>query len=93
MDFVQIFSIVLLVFSIKHIIIVLTVKINAIQKPPQIGAAQTDEKEFYYWKTAIHIPSALILNTNKIKEKICAEIQYKPVKNSYEIVGLIFSKF
>ena len=48
MDFVQIFSIVLLVFSIKHIIIVLTVKINAIQKPPQIGAAQTDEKEFYY---------------------------------------------
>ena len=37
--------------------------------------------------------SYFILNTNKIKEKICAEIQYKPVKNSYEIVGLIFSKF
>ena len=37
--------------------------------------------------------SALILNTNKIQEKICAEILYKPVKNSYGIVGLIFSKF
>ena len=35
----------------------------------------------------------LILNTNKIQEKICAEIPYKPVKNSYKIVGLIFSKF
>ncbi len=35
----------------------------------------------------------VILNTNKIQEKICAEILYKPVKNSYEIVGLIFSKF
>ena len=35
----------------------------------------------------------IILNTNKIQEKICAEIQYKPVKNSYEIVGLIFSRF
>ncbi len=35
----------------------------------------------------------IILNINKINEKICAEIQYKPVKNSYEIVGLIFSKF
>ena len=35
----------------------------------------------------------LILNTNKIQEKICAEIPYKPVKNSYEIIGLIFSKF
>ena len=35
----------------------------------------------------------LILNTNKIQEKICAEILYKPVKNSYEIVGLIFFKF
>ena len=34
----------------------------------------------------------LILNTNKIQEKICAEIPYKPVKNSYKIVGLIFSK-
>ncbi len=29
----------------------------------------------------------------KNKEKICAEIQYKPVFNSYKIVGLIFSKF
>ena len=27
------------------------------------------------------------------RQKICAEILYKPVKNSYEIVGLIFSKF
>ena len=35
----------------------------------------------------------LILNTNKIQEKICAEILYKPVKDSYKIVGLIFSKF
>ena len=35
----------------------------------------------------------IILNTNKIQEKICAEIQYKPVFNSYKIVGLIFSKF
>ncbi len=35
----------------------------------------------------------VILNTNKIQEKICAEILYKPVFNSYEIVGLIFSKF
>ena len=35
----------------------------------------------------------VILNTNKIQEKICAEILYKPVKNSYEIIGLIFSKF
>ena len=35
----------------------------------------------------------IILNINKINEKICAEIQYKPVKNSYGIVGLIFSKF
>ncbi len=32
-------------------------------------------------------------NTNKIQEKICAEILYKPVKNSYKIIGLIFSKF
>ena len=31
----------------------------------------------------------LILNTNKIQGKICAEIQYKPVFNSCEIVGLI----
>ena len=37
--------------------------------------------------------SCIILNTNKIQEKIYAEIQYKPVKNSYEIVGLIFSRF
>ena len=36
---------------------------------------------------------SIILNTNKIQEKICAEIQYKTVKNSYEIIGLIFSKF
>ncbi len=35
----------------------------------------------------------IILNTNKIQEKICAEIQYKPVKNSCGIIGLIFSKF
>ncbi len=35
----------------------------------------------------------IILNTNKIKEKICAEIAYKPVFNSHKIVGLIFSKF
>ena len=35
----------------------------------------------------------IILNTNKIQEKICAEIAYKPVFNSYEIVGLIFSIF
>ena len=35
----------------------------------------------------------IILNTNKIQEKICAEIPYKPIKNSYKIVGLIFSKF
>ena len=35
----------------------------------------------------------VILNTNKIQEKICAEILYKPVFNSYEIIGLIFSKF
>ena len=35
----------------------------------------------------------IIPNTNKIQEKICAEIQYKPVKNSCEIVDLIFSKF
>ncbi len=35
----------------------------------------------------------VILNTKKIKEKICAEIAYKPVFNSYKIVGLIFSKF
>ena len=41
-----------------------------------------------------HIISVIsILNTNKIQEKICAEILYKPVKNSYEIIGLIFSKF
>ena len=36
---------------------------------------------------------SLILNNKKIKEKICAEIQYKPVFNSYEIVGLIIFKF
>ena len=36
---------------------------------------------------------AIMLNTNKIKEKICAEIAYKAVFNSYKIVGLIFSKF
>ena len=35
----------------------------------------------------------IILNTNKIQEKICAEILYKPVFNSYKIVGLIFFKF
>ena len=35
----------------------------------------------------------IILNTNKIQEKICAEITYKPVFNSYKIVGLIFSEF
>ena len=35
----------------------------------------------------------VILNTNKIQEKICAKIQYKPVFNSYKIVGLIFFKF
>ncbi len=35
----------------------------------------------------------LILNTNKIQEKIRAVILYKPVKNSYEIIGLIFPKF
>ena len=35
----------------------------------------------------------VILNTNKKREKICAEIQYKTVFNSYEIVGLIFSIF
>ena len=35
----------------------------------------------------------IIPNTNKIQEKICAEIQYKPVKNSCEIVGLIFPNF
>ncbi len=29
----------------------------------------------------------------KNKEKICAEITYKPVFNSYKIVGLIFSEF
>ncbi len=39
------------------------------------------------------ITMTIILNTNKIQEKICAEIQYKPVFNSYKIVGLIFSKF
>ena len=37
--------------------------------------------------------NGVILNTNKIQEKICAEIQYKPAFNSYEIIGLIFSKF
>ena len=36
---------------------------------------------------------SLILNTNKIQEKICAEILYKPVFNSYKIIGLIFYKF
>ena len=36
---------------------------------------------------------SLILNTNKIQEKICAEFLYKPVFNSYKIIGLIFSKF
>ncbi len=35
----------------------------------------------------------IIPNTNKIQEKICAEIQYKPVKNSCGIVCLIFSNF
>ncbi|MGN0609294.1 MAG: hypothetical protein ACI4J6_08805, partial [Oscillospiraceae bacterium] len=37
--------------------------------------------------------AAVILNTNKKREKICAEIQYKTVFNSYKIVGLIFSIF
>ena len=37
--------------------------------------------------------NSIILNTNNIQEKICAEILYKPVKNSNEIIGLIFSKF
>ena len=37
--------------------------------------------------------SIIILNTNKIQKKICAEIQYKPVFNSCEIIGLIFFKF
>ena len=37
--------------------------------------------------------TTVILNTNKIQEKICAEILYKPVFNSYEIIGLIFFKF
>ncbi len=35
----------------------------------------------------------VILNTNKIKEKFCTEIEYKPVFNSCKIVGLIFSEF
>ena len=35
----------------------------------------------------------IISNTNKIQEKICAEITYKPVKNSYGIIGLNFSEF
>lgn len=35
----------------------------------------------------------IILNIYKIQEKICAEIQYKPVFNSCEIIGLIFFKF
>ena len=39
------------------------------------------------------ITMTIILNTNKIKEKICTEITHKPVFNSYKIVGLIFFKF
>lgn len=31
----------------------------------------------------------VILNTNKMKEKICTEIEYKPVFNSCKIVGSI----
>ena len=50
-----------------------------------IAFMQIDEKEIY--------DLMLILNTNKIQEKICAEILYKPVFNSYKIVGLIFPKF